>query len=370
MASHAVHAIIHVGMPKCGSSALQIALSNHLLSGSYSYTVIRENAEVLNGELVKRLAKTSATGYVPSVSARKIADWKSRQWQECRNAIAKIADLGDIPVFSNEAWGNQFSQFTQLDILRRLGLKADVVMYVRPQVQWLNSAWWQWGAWTGQSFDSWFKSSILKADWFNVYQEWLAVPGVDNVTVRLLPNDVVSDFNQLLEQPEASTSRANASLPAYLLRFFQQHEELRSGAHSSEIEFVMARHVDFPKASTPWVFSDQHISFCLSYYESSNLKLLNALNEKQKLEMRQCSAWWAADYYNDYCLESPYQTPLYINDVELIAKNAMHALVSLDRSHRNLQRRYDLLQQQSTTAGSPTTKSLLRSWLRRFTRTS
>ncbi|MCD6003892.1 hypothetical protein K7H08_03460 [Halomonas sp. IOP_6] len=366
MASRAVPAILHVGMPKCGSSALQAALSQHHLSNNYRYTVIRENADVISGEKLNQLANTSATGYIPSVSSLKIDQWDNEHWQACRKRLFDLAGSKSTLVLSNEAWGNQSAQFAKMNILRRLGLEADIIMYVRPQLQWLNSAWWQWGAWTGQPFEDWLKINIVKADWYDAYESWLVVPGVNSVTVRLLPSDVVTDFYHLIKQAAPDVTRTNTSLPGYLLRFFQQHKDLRGGPHNSEIEFVVARHVELPKEPTPWVLNKDHVLLCLRYYQRSNQQLLKVLPDEQQQEMENSAAWWSSEFYNSYMAHSPHESDLHSADVEQIAKQAMLALVALDRSHRQLQRRYDQLQHKKLSTDS--CKYHFSYWWHRLTR--
>lgn len=213
--------VLHVGMPKCGSSALQSAFSdNPILEASdgrkVKYVAIRGDAEVLSGEKLRHLAMLSAVGYIPSVQVKVLSAFSQRKINKVKKQLRELASDGSLLIMSNEAWGNQYSQFTECNFLQKLELNIDVVMYVRPQVEWFNSAWWQWGAWSDRTLNRWVSAHEHKVRWFDTYQGWLSVASVDKVSVRLLPKDILSDFYTLIN---VSHQKYLKQIKAFLLHY-------------------------------------------------------------------------------------------------------------------------------------------------------
>src|SRR5262249_46899346 len=144
---------------------------------------------------------------------------------------------------SNEGWGNEYAEFAEQRLLERLDIDAEIVLYVRPQVAWCNSAWWQWGAWNRNTFARWLDKQLMRIQWETIRAGWQAVPGVRAVHVRLLPEDILADFCALVGLDPLPPAVINASLPEPVLRLFQRHRELRGGPHESALEFSIARHL-------------------------------------------------------------------------------------------------------------------------------
>ena len=84
-------------------------------------------------------------------------------------------------------------------------MRARVVAYVRPQIEWFNSAWWQWWTWRDE-FDT--PADLLRQwrggwrpgfmRWRTQLAPWLVNPSVDGLTVRLYRRDTLPDFLELL----------------------------------------------------------------------------------------------------------------------------------------------------------------------------
>lgn len=350
-------AILHVGMPKCGSSALQTAFSHALPDEHACYVVIRADGTVLSGSKVKWLAETSATGYVPSANGERLAELSCGVKRKVRNALQLLDQDGQQLILSNEAWGNQYNLFAEQKVLLDLGLQCEVVLYVRPQVVRMNSAWWQWGAWSGKGFADWLENELPRADWHHVAASWAKVPGVTGVRVRLLPEDVVSDFFRMLDLMPPAATRSNASLPAELLRFFQMYPRLRSGPHRSEIEFALARHLRFGGNKTPWVMDTASVNWVIEHYRESNLRLLDLLDSDQKQQMEADPAWWDLFSYANRECSSPDIEPISQDKVEELAAAALEAVLDLDRANRELQRRMTAVE---GSANRPLFKRLIR----------
>ncbi len=151
--------LLHVGMPKCGSSALQSYLSStefeKATAGRSKYVALHDDGKVLVGDALFRRAAVSSYGYVTSHSTYDsfAADRKLQ-----RNALAIFKELSqeaDTIVLSSEGWGTAPQALAEDSIFSAAGYEVNVIAYVRPQIEWLNTAWWQWGAWADVPFSRW-----------------------------------------------------------------------------------------------------------------------------------------------------------------------------------------------------------------------
>ena len=129
--------VFHVGMPKCGSSALQTALSHspELRAGgaaSARYVSISAGGDVLQGETLAERAVGSSAGYVISARAAQLAEFGPLQCRRIGADFAAMLKSGVRPLLSNEGWGNEYPAFADGRLLERLGLQVDILVYVRP----------------------------------------------------------------------------------------------------------------------------------------------------------------------------------------------------------------------------------------------
>ena len=157
-------------------------------------------------------------------------------------AAAGLMARGTVPILSSEGWVKRAPVFARDGLLQRLGGGAHVVLFVRPPLDWLNAAWWQWGVWTGQGFGDWAKRNLSQARWTRFAREWAEVPGVAAVHVRLADRDVVASFSALFDLPAPRAAAAvNTTLPPALMAFLLRNRDLRPDPHASRIEFALLR---------------------------------------------------------------------------------------------------------------------------------
>ncbi len=245
---------------------------------------------------------------------------------QLREAAADGARL----LLSNEAWGHEHAEFRDTRILEQLGVDAEVVIYVRPQVAWCNSAWWQWGAWKDVPLQRWVRNQQQRVGWADVVKGWQQVPGVSKVHVRLLPPDIVADFCALLGAAAPATAAINPSLPEAVLRVFQRHRWLRATPDDSAIEFAIGRHLRFEGAGTPWVLDADTCARIVHESHDSNLELLELLDGESRARMRDDPAWWSAEFYADRGVQGWKPPPANAAQSDQLAAAALDALFRVD----------------------------------------
>jgi hypothetical protein len=327
---------LHIGFGKTGSTSLQFFLfSNPELQTSDHQEKILYCAFNLDGSIstfkkITCMKKRPAGHYLSHPGIANIADLS-----KTKNDLDKILSAGYTPIFSQEAWGDLFSEFKDSNFLSQLGCSAHVIVYVRPQVEWLNSSWWQWHAWSGKFstpsdlVDSWGYYYML---WADKITNWRNLPGVESVRVRLQPEDIIADFISLLEiqeSPEMNYQvRMNVTLSPTLIKLLLRYPELR-GPHNIEIDDILRRNFKF-QGKTPWFIEKELIGKIISATHADNLQLLSMLDEKSKNVMLRDLRWWSPESYASRPLFSTVDWELEKQELLAIVDQAIPALIKLE----------------------------------------
>lgn len=256
--------ILHVGAPKCGSSALQAALSAtpdlvDTEGRRLRYTMWRQAGGldgVLHGRDLTLIAKASAYGY---------ASWPNFPPGDVDAPVLAALDglrqaglrRGYVPTVSCEGWISRPRVFaTQL---ARLGYPpVEVVAFLRPVVDWTNAAFWQWGIWNVRTLDQWLARGNMPYRFAHDLELWSQIP---NVRLRIAPArpDVVARFAawQGVTLPPAPGGNASSS-PA-LVGVLLRHRRLRPNGHEAAVEFVVQRWCPPVPGRRPWAVLARHV---------------------------------------------------------------------------------------------------------------
>jgi len=332
--------LLHVGMPKCGSSALQAYLSSEEFTratqGRCAYLVLQGDGQLLSGKIITAKSAVSVHGYCTSHLGTVLSDYNPKQQGEVKATLRELAQQYDTLVFSCEGWGAHPQHFKDDCIFSDAAFDVTVLAYIRPQVELMNSAWWQWGAWTKLPMGQWVNRHRPQAQWHSLLQQWAAMPWVKKVDVRLLAGDVVQDFMSYLGYQIAGQKRTNQSLPGIVLRLFQRNRQLRPGPHDSAIEFVLARHLQFEAGKTPWVIRPQMVQNLLDYYLPDNILLLDMLPDGMRQKMGDDPRWWSPAPYEERKLSPVQVKNLDREELERLAVSALESIWDLDNDLRKL----------------------------------
>jgi hypothetical protein len=334
--------ILHVGAGKCGSSSLQTQLSGKPLlpaddgSALYEYVCIRPNGDLLRGSELERLAMLTPHDSQVSVGAEHAwgceADPIDRLSWQLRAVLAE----GRTPIASCESWLYQSSIFRNNALLTRLGVRAKIIVFVRPQLQWLNSAWWQWGAWEYSDLQHWVESIKHSPLWAKMIGEWQSLPGVESVEVHLAAGDVVSTFFRSIGVSLENPQRRNASLDGNLLGYLRGRPDLREKLGTG-VEFILEKRLAVEPKGMPWVLEHDQIASLIEYYRADNTELLALFSPEARAAMQRDPMWWDAAAYSGREVVSPDGIEPGIEALEDISHRAIDAVIRLDEHVRALE---------------------------------
>lgn len=323
--------LLHIGASKCGSSALQTALTHDPVITRKDGSTIRYAAmDIRRDRLIEGEDLIRSAGVYRYKSSPAATTMMEAPLAGIGKAIRKKAGRkasSDL-LLSSEGWLFESARWEIL--LDRLDIEVDVIVYVRPQVPVLNSAWWQWGAWSDEPFDQWMANRLKISMWAARIAHWKKMARVRNVMVRPVPSDIVPDFygNVLRADPPAGTVRPNPSLPGPVLRLFQRNRILRPSAHASRIDFVLSEAVAMDDPSI-WVMERPWIERVLAETRSDNEALLSLMDADCAAAMRDDPRWWSADAYGRAVAESPLPQEIPAEKLEEMCVHLAQALFRL-----------------------------------------
>lgn len=309
--------ILHIGAGKCGSSSLQSYLSQNSVHTSrhglkYEYVAIGGNGRPIREENLKNYTAQSLYGYAcyPPIGAN------GKQLDiilQSANTLRAMNRDDITPILSCEGWINEYKQFTESGVLEKIGLVTDVVLYVRPPLDWINSAYWQWGAWTKVDFERWLKNAHSGVFWDDFAEGWRNVPNVRNVQMRLATNDIVTDFMQLIECDLQEPARnLNLGSSGDFLRFLQRNRNYRTDPHSPLVEFLFNRVIAQKSSRTPWIIEPKWQDWVFQRLGDRYKSLYNYLSKADWEAVQGDSRWWNSIYYLDREVEDSAS----VNDIE------------------------------------------------------
>jgi hypothetical protein len=238
--------VIHAGFAKCGSASIRTALLQNFR------TLQKHKVLVFDKEL--KIARTGADLVGTPIWVLEQARRKSENLtQRLSNEISAIAGrkTDHLAILSAENLANpgMVALFPELD----RQFEVCVIFYLRPQLQWIPSAWKQWGLKKGIPLSD-FVSQCVEAhrpSFRMTIDAWKNAFPAATVRVRFLISELlnggnlVQDFFHLLGLPKDDYSfenePRNPSLDASILHVLSKNPHLFSGVHDNSLTLALTR---------------------------------------------------------------------------------------------------------------------------------
>ena len=300
-----VRAILHIGAPKCGSSALQRALSaTPVLRGAdgtrhvYLAGRLAEAGLVpVTGRRLSAMMRHAVHGYVcwPNVARQ---DDPGAYWPAVGRAVGAEGARGHVPILSSEGWVAHAGEAPAL--ARAAGLDLlDAVAFVRPPLDWLNAAYWQWGIWHAGFFHNRQVERWLERARYDVgphVAAWAAQPGV-RLAVESARGDVVAGFAARYGLPLTPAGQVNRAPPPALTGFLLRNRRFRPTPHDSAVEFVVQRWCDFAPSQKLWAFLPRHAQGVWPRLQEDVARMMEALPPEVAERLLAEPGWTSLDPY-------------------------------------------------------------------------
>ena len=287
--------VIHAGFAKCGSASIRTALFQNFRK------LQRDNVFVFDKDL--RIARTAAdligTPIWSLEQARKQSENLSRRLSdEIAPLLRRKASHVAILSAENLANPGMADLFAGVDNQ----CEVSVIFYVRPQLQWIPSAWKQWGLKTGTSLMDFVAQSLktrtpaFKRD----LESWKSTLPAANVYVRFLIPELLTggnpaqDFFNLLglsqKEYRFESEARNPSLDVSVLHVLSKNPHLFSDVHDNRLMLALTRAL--PKE-----------------FRSTNIEMLSAEQEVRIEEsFRDENRWLLSTYCSDGDVDRIYRT--------------------------------------------------------------
>jgi hypothetical protein len=262
--------IIHAGFGKCGSTSIQAALFRNFAK------LQKDGISLLGKEL--RIARTLADFEVPiwflEQAKEKTQHLTLRLSEGIASVTTRATDHMRVLSAENLADPRMAPLFAGLDN----EFEVSVIFYVRPQFQWIPSAWKQWGLKSGMSLSDFVSQCINTGrPWFKLgVDAWRRVLPSATFHVRfLIPElltggDPARDFFHLIglspDRYDVGMQRANPSLDCSILHVLSKNPHLFSGIHDNRLTKALS--LALPKK-----------------FQSTNIQMLST-EEEARIEQR------------------------------------------------------------------------------------
>ena len=285
--------VIHAGFAKCGSASIRTALFQNFRK------LQKDGVFVFDKDL--RLART-ATDLIGTPiwcleQARKHSENLTRRLSA---EIAPLKRKGHhLAILSAENLANP----GMAELFEGLDSQCDVsvIFYLRPQLQWIPSAWKQWDLKTGASLTDFVAQCVdtrtpaFKRD----IESWKSTLPTANIHVRFLIPELLAggnpahDFFNLLglseKQYEFESEARNPSLDVSVLHVLSKNPHLFSDVHDNSLTLPLTRALS-------------------KKFRSTNIQMLSAEQEARIEEcFRDENRWLLNTYCNDADMDRIYR---------------------------------------------------------------
>ncbi len=334
---------IHAGFGKCGSSSLQTFLSSY--EGFYRqdgeevvYAALLAN-RLLYGEALVKQASHKHAGYIASLPWVNHKIPLNDYFDQIGESLLNLLATKHV-ILSNEFWEHEIRFWRKIDFFQRHQIKVIFIFYIRPPVQWINSAWWQWGAWMDQSFEKWLPSAIKAINYEQKLRKFYQLEWIDQIHIRLLTPNLLTDFAKFLQLDQTIHSipkklTTNKSLPNSILRFYQIYRQFRPSPYASNTDFILEKYLNI-EGRPDWVLTMSQVEQIMQQTHHSHKILLRWLDPDCRRIFRKDMRYWQAEAFAHLTTKPATPIKLTRKQLEQISLSAIEAIITLAQQNIGL----------------------------------
>ena len=281
--------VIHIGCPKCASSTLQGYLTQNPVlpldgsaDGFLRYVAVTAAPTITHGDTAMQAALVgNAYGYL-NCMPETLTD-KAR-FASALSQIVQISGPNDTVVLSCENWGLITSVTPDMqDIINSLNVPVDVFMLTRPPVEWVNSAWWQWGTWLDDDRKNDALEHLQKINFLQLANKWGSIERVSQVRVNDISQGPIESFLTFVGAKKSApppTARLNVATDYDLLRHMIRNKLHYQRDHLRALnEFRLNHVIELQRKALPSIMSRAMAESLISRDQADNQKLINLVQE-------------------------------------------------------------------------------------------
>lgn len=271
--------IIHIGSGKCASSSIQayfgqnFSVTSEKTSSSgpqYRYFCIRPGGNFLSGEDLLLAHQSNLAGYVCSCAIQGFYNNAVQTFKNIRDSLAE----NEVAVLSFEAWAEEIRSFDLSHVFKEAEIEVEVIFVIRSPFDLLNSAWWQWGVWTGKTLKEDTKNRIGMVKFAELAERWGNLPNVSKLHLIELEQNPFKRLQEILGLDSISAPHLNVTThPALLEHLIKYQKEFGRGEHNGVIEFRLNNMLDLPKRKAPFVLDPDLRKYILDETIESSTKI-------------------------------------------------------------------------------------------------
>ena len=318
---------IHIGLDKSGSSSIQQYLSeNAYFKNSQNklieYKCLTKNG-VLNGDQIKDSSHKEPSGYLSSIGLNKLADFSSKEFDD----LKFLNDVDNDLIYSCEGWYRGLKQkklFSNLLKFLEGSIERELIFvaFLRAPVLWINSAWWQWGAWENRNindFEEWLEKSTLNCCWFRYFSEIQKFKKKYKLVLKPLTNKLIPDLENILDinGKYKIPDVVNKSLPIEVLKLYLEYPFFRPNSHQNSFDYIFSKLIsksNMKQYKTPWILSNENIRFILNKTQKSNEQVIKLMELDDQKYILNDPSWWDFDYYKKMIKYDPFLKNFELNN--------------------------------------------------------
>ena len=343
---------LHLGADKCGSSSIQSALSfnpqfKNINGENFKYGVINKG-KILFDNQIKYRANKKLNKYLSSDSAKNIYSYPKNQK---RNIINQVSKNNNNLIFSCEGWlriNEKKYILNLIDLIRPKGKFRDleIICFVRSPVEWINSAWWQWGIWNKETknFNEWIDKIIHSTNWFHWLNKYKEIIPDANIIVLPYEKNIDKIFFKTQEINNfVNQKNINRSLPTEIIKLYLFNRLHRPSEHENYNDFLFSNIIfssSHNYSNCPWILDQENIKKILKKTENQNKSLISLMKTSNAQKIINDPSWWDVKHFENKKVFDPYLRDLNHNKNYL--KLSSDLLLSLNKATKILSR-YDLM---------------------------